>query len=190
MTQPGAAAATTDSLRAVLSKVFLASLVVNFPMLALLLLPQLMRSRAGSEGLLLIGSTLYCALVAVALTTAPRVSGWAAPRADLWTARTAGRTARGVRRTQGREFWRRVGECFLLFLLAQAVGFGIAWLMPYIWDNPAFGAPGEPRWILHYRNYAVHAVTIYLLSCLSFAWLGARLRQLAVASGGMDPLEA
>lgn len=182
MTEPGAAAATcADGLLAVLPKVFLASLVVNLPMLGLLLVPQLLRSRAGSETLLLIGSTLYCALVAVALTIAPRVSAWAAPRVGVWTARTAGRTARGVRRTQGREFWQRVGEWLLLFLLAQAAGFCIAWVMPYVWDNPEFGAPGEPRWIIRYGNYAVHAVTIYLFTCLSFAWFGARLRQLAVA---------
>ena len=181
MTQPAAAAAGADGLPAVLPKVFLASLVVNLPMLALLLIPQLMRSRAGSETLLLIGSTLYCALVAVALTTAPRVSAWAAPRADVWTASTAGRTARRVLRTQAQEFWPRVGEWLLLFVLAQAAGFCIAWLMPYVWDNPAFGGPGEPRWIVHYGNYVVHAVTIYLFSCLSFAWFGARLRQLAVA---------
>jgi hypothetical protein len=53
--------------------------------------------------------------------------------------------------------------------------------MPYVSENPEFGAPGEARWIIHYRNYAVQAVAIYLFSCLSFAWFGARLRQLSVA---------
>jgi hypothetical protein len=181
VTKPAGASTSADGFLAVLAKVFLASLVVNLPMLALLLVPQLMRSRAGSETLLLIGSTLYIALVAIALTIAPWVSAWAAPRADVWTASTAGRTARGLRRTQAQEFWQRVGEWFLLFLLAQAVGLCIAWLMPYVGDNPEFGGPGEPQWILRYGNYVIHVVTIYVLSCLSFAWFGARLRQLAVA---------
>lgn len=182
MTHPGAGGAEAGPFFSALSRVWLATLVVNLPMLALLLVPQLMRSRAGSEELLLIGSTLYCALVAIALTIASRVSGWAAPKAAVWTASSAGRTTRGIRRTQVLEFWQRVGEWLLLFLLAQAGGFLIAWLLPYVWDNPAFGAPGQPRWIISYGNYAIQAITIYLLSCLSFAWFGVRLRQLALAA--------
>lgn len=164
-----------------LPKVYLASFVANLPMLALLLVPQLMRSRAGSETLLFVGATLYCALVVIALITAPRVSAWAAPRGENWTTRTAGQKAREIRRARGRDFWQRVGEWFLLFLLAQAAGLFVAWLMPYVWDNPEFGAPGEPRWIVGYRNYAIQALAIYVFSCLSFAWLGARLRQLSIA---------
>jgi len=158
----------------------MATLVVNLPMLALLLFPQLMRSRAGSETLLLLGTTLYLALVAIALTIAPRVSAWTAPRSDKWVPGTVSRTIRELRQKHVRDFWQRVGEWFLLFLVAQAVGFVVAWLMPYVSDNPQFGSLGESRWIVHYGNYAVHAVTIYLFSCFSFAWLGARLRQLAL----------
>ena len=44
---PPADASPDDDLLAVLPKVFLASLVANLPMLALLLVPQLLRSRAG-----------------------------------------------------------------------------------------------------------------------------------------------
>jgi hypothetical protein len=176
-----AGTATENGVVAVLPKVFLSSLVANLPMLALLLVPQLLRSRAGSETLLFVGSTLYCVLIVIALTTAPLVSAWAAPRAESWTTRTAGGTTREIRRTRGRDFWQRIGEWFLFFLLAQAAGLFVAWLMPYVWDNPAFGAPREPRWIHSYRNYAAHALTIYLFSCLSFAWFGARLRQLALA---------
>jgi hypothetical protein len=182
MPQRAAATASTgEGLLAVLPKIFLATFVANLPMLALLLVPQLMRSRAGSERLLFAGSTLYFALIAAALVIAPPVSAWAAPRTPRWTTRTARLTAREIRRTQTREFWRRVGEWFLAFVLAQSAGLVIAWLMPYVRDNPEFGAPGEPRWIIRYGNYVVQAVTVYLFSCLSFAWFGARLRQLAVA---------
>jgi hypothetical protein len=178
----GTAGAPTDvGLVAVLPRVFLASLAANLPMLALLLVPQLMRSRVGSEALLLVGSTLYCVLIVIALATAPRVSAWGAPRAELWTTPTAAHTARAIRQTQARDYWQRVGEWLLFFLVAQGAGLFVGWLVPYIWDNPEFGAPGQPRWIFRYRNYALHALTIYLFSCLSFAWFGARLRQMSAA---------
>lgn len=173
-----------DGLRFVLPKVFLASLGANLPMLILLLQPRLMRSRAGSETLLFVGATLYLALIVLAVTTAPRVSAWAAPRPEQWTVRGAGRTAREVRRARPGDYWQRVGEWLLLFVLAQAVGLIVAWLLPYVSDNPAFGAPGQPQWIVHRGNYAVQAIAVYVLSCVSFAWLGARLRQLSAERGG------
>jgi hypothetical protein len=180
VTQLTGTVSTRNHLASALTKTFLATLVANLPMFALLLIPQLMRSRAGAEGLLLIGSAFYVALIGVALTISPRVSAWAAPNGDLWMPNTARQTARRIRRSRAAEFWRRVAEWLLLFLLAQAVGLCLAWLMPYIRDNPESGPAGEPRWIINYRNYAVQAVTIYLFSCLSFAWFGSRLRQLAI----------
>lgn len=179
MTGP-AGRATRHGLVAVLPSVLISSLA-NLPMLALLLVPQLLRSRAGSETLLFVGSTLYCALIVIALATAPIVSARAAPRGERWTTRTAFGTTREIRQTHGRAFWQRVGEWFLFFVLAQAAGFFVAWLIPYVWDNPTFGAPGQPRWIFSYRNYAAHALTIYVFSCMSFAWFGARIRQLSHA---------
>src|SRR5687768_224804 len=110
MTPPASPAGGGGSLAAVLPRVFVASVVANLLMLALLLVPQLMRSRAGSERLLFVGSALYIALIAVALMMAPPVSAWAAPGAERWTTRGARSTAREIRRTQPREFWRRVGE--------------------------------------------------------------------------------
>jgi hypothetical protein len=180
MTQSVGAAGTRNRLSGALAKTFLATLVANLPMFGLLLVPQLMRSRAGSERLLLIGSALYLALIAVALTISPWVSAWAAPRSNLWTPHAVRQTVYRIRRSRAREFWQRLAEWLLLFLLAQAIGLCITWLMPHIRDNPQFGTASEPRWIINYGNYAVQAVTIYLFSCLSFAWFGARLRQLAV----------
>ena len=163
----------------VLLRAFLASIVTNVPMLALLLVPQLIRSRAGSEVVLFAGASLYLVLMAAALFTVPLVTAWAAPDGDAWSPRTASGTVRAIRLTQPRAFWRRVGEWGVLFVLGQAAGLLVALLLPYVEDNPKFGAIGEPRWILHYGSYAVQAVTVYLFSCLSFAWLGARLRALA-----------
>jgi hypothetical protein len=173
-----------DDLLGVLPKIVVASLVANLPMLALLLVPQLLRSRAGSETLLLVGSTLYIALIVIALAIAPRVSALAAPKPERWTPQTASRTARMLARTHPGAVWRRVGEWFLFFVLAQMAGVFVAGLLPYVLDNPAFGAPGDPRWVVQYRNYAAQALVIYLFSCLSFAWFGARLRQLSAARPG------
>jgi hypothetical protein len=168
----------------VLRKGFLASLLANIPMLALLLVPQLMRSRAGSEALLFVGATLYVGLIALALIAAAPVNAWAAPDTDRWTPGIARRTTRQLYRLEPSAFWQRFGEWFLFFVLAQAVGACVAWLMPYVHENPSLPAGGEGRWLIQYDAYALHAVTIYLLSCLSFAWFGVRLRQLALDRPG------
>jgi hypothetical protein len=160
----------------VLPRVYLASAIANVPMLVLLLVPQLMRSRAGSETLLLIGATLYLLLIAAALLTTPRVTAWAAPKGDSWLPGTAGATVGAIRRSRPLAFWQRVGEWCLLFAAGQVAGLMVASLCPYVEDNPRFGVLGEPRWIVHYGCYALQAVTIYAVGCLSFAWLGTRLR--------------
>jgi hypothetical protein len=115
MTQSVGAAGTRNRLSGALAKTFLATLVANLPMFGLLLVPQLMRSRAGSERLLLIGSALYLALIAVALTISPWVSAWAAPRSNLWTPHAVRQTVYRIRRSRAREFWQRLAEWLLLF---------------------------------------------------------------------------
>jgi hypothetical protein len=175
-------AAAPGPFLAVLRKGLLTSLLANIPMLALLLVPQLMRSRAGSEALLFVGTTLYFGLVAVALMTAAPVSALAAPETEVWTPGTACRTTRLLWRTDPRGCWQRVGEWFLFFVLAQAAGFYVGWLMPYVEDNPDFLAAGQARLLIRYDKYALHAVTIYLFSCFSFAWFATRMRQLALAA--------
>ena len=162
----------------VLGRAFVASIVANLPMFALLLVPQLMRSRAGSETLLAIGTLLYLALITVALLITPRVTARVAPN-EGWSPSTANATVHRVFRTQPRAFWQRVGEWFVLFALAQGAGLLVAWFLPYVSDNPGFGIPGQSRWVIDYSNYFIQAVTVYLVSCFSFAWLGARLRDLA-----------
>ena len=174
----------TRSEPAVLLRTFLASMVANLPMLGLLLIPQLMRSRAGSETLLLVGSTLYLVLIAVALFTTPRLSAWVAPLGDSWSPGTASATVGALRRTRPLAFWQRVGEWLVVFVAGQAVGYLLAAVLPPVEDNPRFGLEGESRWLLDYGRYALQAVTIYLFSCLSFAWLGTRLRTM---TEGLSP---
>jgi|SRR5687768_15655472 len=165
---------------AVLLRTFLASTIANVPMLCLLLVPQLLRSRAGSETLLMLGTTLYLGLIVVALVTTPRLTARVAPHGESWSPSTAGASVHAIRRGRPLAFWRRLGEWCLLFVAGQAAGFVVAELFPYIEQNPRFGDPAQPRWLLHHGHYALQAVTVYLLSCLSFAWWGTRLRALTL----------
>lgn len=161
-----------------IGRTFLASIVANLPMLVLLLVPQVMRSRAGSETLLAIGALLYLALITVALLTTPRVTARAAPN-ETWSPATANAMVHRIFQTRRGAFWQRIGEWFVIFAIGQGAGLLVALLLPYVADNPRFGLPDESRWVLNYRNYFVQAVTIYLFSCFSFSWLGVRLRALA-----------
>jgi hypothetical protein len=170
----------TQSQPAVLLRVFLASTIANVPMLCLLLVPQLMRSRAGSETLLMLGTTLYLALIVASLVTTPRLTAWVAPRGEAWSPSTASVAVHAIRRSRPLAFWQRLGEWCILFVVGQAAGFAVAELFPYIEGNPRFGVTDQPRWLLHYGNYVLQAVTVYLFSCLSFAWLGTRLRVIAL----------
>lgn len=166
----------TRSELAVFLRVFLASTIANVPMLCLLLVPQLMRSRAGSETLLTLGTTIYLVFIVAALVTTPRLTAWVAPRGKSWSPTTANAAVHGIRRGRPLAFWQRVGEWCILFVAGQVAGFVVAEFFPYVEDNPRFGLTGQRRWLLHYGSYALQAVTVYLFSCLSFAWLGTRLR--------------
>ena len=166
----------TQSEPAVLLRVFLASTIANVPMLCLLLVPHLMRSRAGSETLLMLGTTLYLGFIALSLVTTPQLTAWVAPHGESWSPSTARAAVHAIRRGRPLAFWQRLGEWCILFVAGQTAGFVVAELFPYIEENPRFGVPDQPRWLLHYGNYALQAVTVYLFSCLSFAWWGTRLR--------------
>lgn len=117
-------------------------------------------------------------LITVGLLITPRVTARVAPN-EGWTPSTANATVHRIFRTQRRAFWQRAGEWLVLFVLGQGAGLLVAWLLPYVSDNQRFGIPGERRWVLDYSNYFVQAVTVYLVGCFSFAWLGTRLRDLA-----------
>jgi hypothetical protein len=151
----------------VLARTYGASLVANLPILAIMLTPQLMRSRAGSETV----------LVVAAVVAAPEVSAWAAPSGP-WRPGRARALVRDLIRTDRRTFLLRLAEFGAIYVAGQAVGGIAAWLMPYIWSNPDFGVdPGAGRWVLHYPNFAVQAVSMYLIVCLATAWYAVRLRQ-------------
>ncbi|MFJ9584829.1 hypothetical protein [Streptomyces acidicola] len=165
----------------VLARTYLLALVVYAPILALLLVPQLMRSRAGSEAMLAVGSVLLLALVVAAVVIAPEVSAKAAPQGDLWRFGRARARVRVLIRTRRRTYFLRLGEFAVLYLVAQGVGGILAWMMPYVWENPAHEAdPAQSAWILDYPNYAAQAVTIYLVTCFALTWYATRLRTLSL----------
>jgi hypothetical protein len=160
-----------------LARTYIASLVANLPILAVMLIPQLVRSRAGSQAMLALGTTILLGLVVAAVIAAPEISAWAAPD-GVWQRGRARALVRGLIRTAGRTYLLRLAEFFALYVASQGIGELIAWVMPYIWSNPDFGVdPAAGRWVLDYPNFAVQAVTMYLVICLATAWYAVRVRQ-------------
>lgn len=158
-----------------LARTWLAAAVGALPLLVLLLIPQLMRSRAGSEQLLAVGTVLLLTLVVAAVVLAPFASAFAAPT-DSWRLSTAWGSTRRV--------WReRRGAAVLAvlvfvagYVLSQIVGLLIAAAVPY------FSALPEGGWQIHYPAYALQAVVIYAIVTLSLAGYADRIRALAVTN--------
>jgi hypothetical protein len=168
----------TDFRRA-LFRTCAAALLACLPILALLLVPSLMRSRAGSETLLAIGSTLFVILVVAAILAAPVLSAVAAPLGHHWKRGTVRATVRELRRTRPRAFWWTIGEFFAILLVSQLAGLAVALVAPYVASNPAHATdPAAPAWIIDYPNYALQACVIYVVICFAVAWYGTRLRDL------------
>ncbi|MFE6736757.1 hypothetical protein [Microbacterium sp. NPDC057650] len=175
----------------ILLRTWLVCLFVLLPLLALLLVPQLMRSRAGSEQLLFLGTGLLLALLIVAFVFAPVLSSVAAPESGRWDRRTGMRT--------GGEVWRkRTGRAaaalvagIAVYAFGQAVGYGVGVIVPYIEDNPAHVTdPTQSPWILHYPAYALQAVVLYAATTLAVALYAALLRATERAAALRAPASA
>ncbi|MFI1806090.1 hypothetical protein ACH415_21080 [Streptomyces californicus] len=161
----------------VLVRTYAATLVVNLPLLALLLVPQLLRSRAGSEALLTVGSFLLLVLVTSAVVIAPEVSARVAPAGDHWRPGRARSRTRAMLRSDRRASLRSLAEFVGLYIAAQGVGGVFVWMMPYVWANPAHEAdPAQSAWVIDYPNYATQAAAIYLCVCFAVAWYATRVR--------------
>lgn len=164
-------------------RTWLVSLVACLPLLALLLIPELMRSRAGSVQLLMIGVFALVALLVAAFIAAPWMSAVAAPVAERWTPRSALGKTRAVWRSRTGMAWLTLGIAVLIYAAAQAVGYWVGAVVPSVSDNPAFGTDeSEPRWLIDYPAYVLQAVTIYAITTLAIAWYGWRMRSLSLAS--------
>ncbi|MFJ6609305.1 hypothetical protein ACIQPT_03410 [Streptomyces sp. NPDC091289] len=167
----------------ILARTFAACLAVNVPLLALLLIPQLMRSRAGSEALLTVGLLLLLALVVGAVTLAPEVSAKVAPAGPDWLPGGARARVRALRREDRRTYLWRLGEFVALYVAAQGVGGIVAWLLPHVADNPAHVTdPTASAWVIDYPNFATQAVAMYVCICFALAWYATRLRAESVRS--------
>ncbi|MFE2291582.1 hypothetical protein [Streptomyces sp. NPDC059452] len=160
-----------------LARTFAACLVAYPPLLALLLIPQLMRSRAGSEALLTVGLLLLLALVVGAVVLAPEVSAKAAPAGAHWRPGAARTRVRALIGESRRTYLWRLGEFVALYIAAQGVGGLVAWLLPHVADNLAHATdPTASRWIIDYPNYAAQAGVMYVCVCFALAWYATRLR--------------
>jgi hypothetical protein len=161
-------------------RTYIASLIIYAPLLVLLLIPQLMRSRAGSESQLLIGTTIFSVLCIGVFLTSSMLSARTAPVKPGWQPGTVRRTVKAMWHNQRLAFLLRAAEFWVLFVLVQAVGLAIAEALPYVWANPEHAInPSVHAWIIDYPNYAVQAIAIYFGICLAATWYSLRLRQLS-----------
>ncbi|SDL01617.1 hypothetical protein SAMN05428985_108104 [Nocardioides sp. YR527] len=173
--------ATTESLTfaGALLRCYVAALLVGAPLAALLLTPGLMRSRVALvPGITSFGIAGFLVLSFLLIAVGPRLSARVAPGAG-WRPGLVRKVGPALRRELPRQWWGRAGEALLIFVASQLTGGFIAWMMPYIWADPA-STDDHVIWVLHYPNYATQAISMYLVICLAAAWFGTRLRQLAV----------
>lgn len=158
---------------------WLASLIGCLPLLALLLVPELMRSRAGSEQLLMIGTSLLLILLTAAFVLAPLMSAWLAPVRGSWEPRTALRATATVWRGRRGSATVALLTGIAIYAGGQAVGYWVGAAVPYVSDNPEhLTDPGQPAWIIHYPAYVLQAIVLYLATTLAVAVYGWRMRSL------------
>ncbi|MFF2272235.1 hypothetical protein ACFVTX_08165 [Agromyces sp. NPDC058136] len=142
------------------------------PLAALMLTPQLMRSRAGSESLLMVGMLLLLALLAAAIVFAPVLNALATPVAGRWEPRTALRSTREVWRRRTGQAWLAFGALVLVYCAGQAIGYLVGEAVPYVQGPP---------WVIDYPAYVLQAVVLYAVTTLAIAVYAARIRSLSVS---------
>lgn len=155
-------------------RTWLACLVLCLPILALLLVPQLVRSRAGSSASLMLGVGALLVLLVAGFVFAPAASAWSSP-APGWQPRSALRATRVLWR-------RRTGASGLaltagigVYAIGQIAGYALAQAIPHVHDNPAFAADrSQSPWIIDYPAFALQAFALYAMTTLGvavYAWL-------------------
>lgn len=162
-----------------------ACLIACLPILILLLVPQLMRSRAGSASSLMLGVALLLALLVAAFVCAPVMSAWLSP-APGWRPRTALRAAGAVwrRRTRDAAFALLAG--IGIYAAGQVIGYLLAEAVPHVHDNPAFATdPSLPRWIVDYPAFVLQAVVLYAMTTAAVAVYAWRMRALSLRSAAV-----
>ncbi|MDQ0642201.1 hypothetical protein [Microbacterium murale] len=154
------------------------------PILALLLVPQLMRSRAGDEQLLLIGTALLAVLLIGAFVCAPIMAAWFSPVRGGREPRAAWRCARGVWQQRRGGAMIALAAGATIYVAGQVIGYIVGALVPYVSDNPAhLTDQSQSPWIIHYPAYALQAGVLYVMTTLAVAVYSWRLRSLRLSSG-------
>lgn len=168
----------------ILARTWLGALLGCLPILALLLVPSLMRSRAGSEQLLLVGVVLLFALLTAAFLLAPLLSAWLTPLHGRWEARTAWAATGEVWRRRTGSALLALGAALGVYAAGQAAGYGLGELVPYVRENPArLTDATQSPWIIDYPAYALQAAVLYVATALAVAvyatWIRALRLQIA-----------
>ena len=155
----------------------------GIPLLALLLTPTLMRSRAGSESSLIIGTTLLLLLLAALAVAAPPLAAWFAPAHPHWTARGAARATGRAWRQHPRRALGAAGLAVAIYAVGQIAGLALAEILPY-----ALPAPGG-GWDILYERYALQAVLVFACAAYTAYALGIRGIVSRTAAASSPPRE-
>lgn len=167
----------------ILLRTWLACLIWCLPLLALLLIPQLMRSRAGSEQMLFVGVALLLALVIGCFALAPMMSAWLTGVPGSWDVRSALAAAREVWRRCAAQASFALVMALAIYAAGQALGYGLATVLPYVHDNPAHATDSNTSpWIIDYPAYALQALVIYAVTTLAVAVYAWRIRTMRLRS--------
>jgi hypothetical protein len=108
---------------------------------------------------------------------APIAAALTAPDPPGWTPRTALGRSREVWVRHRRTAWSALGLFLVMYMIGQAVGYGLAEVVPYVTANDP--APG---WTLHYGPYLAQALIIYLLTTLAATCYALMLRRAPVGT--------
>ncbi|HZU92542.1 MAG TPA: hypothetical protein VFF85_02890 [Microbacterium sp.] len=164
-------------------RTWLGCLIWCLPLLALLLIPQLMRSRAGNEQMLFVGVGLLLALVIGCFAPAPMMSAWLTGVPGSWDIRSAWAATREVWRQCTAQASFALVAAIAIYAAGQALGYGLAEVVPYVHDNPAHVTdPTASPWIIDYPAYALQALVIYAATTLAVAVYAWRIRTLRLRS--------
>lgn len=151
--------------------------LIGLPLLVLLLIPQLMRSRGSTEQLMMIGVGLQMVLLAGLIIAAPVGAALTAAAPPAWLPRTALWAARDTWSGNRRTGWMALGVFAVVYTAGQVVAYGFAAVVPYAETNEPL-----PGWTIHYGPYAVQALIIYGWTTLAAALYAVRLRRAPVGS--------
>lgn len=148
--------------------------LAGLPVLIVLLIPALQRSRAGSGALLAVGVTVLLTLVVLLVVVAPLISAIVAP-GPSWRPSGALRSTGRVWREHRRSAVVALALFVVGYVLAQVVGYGVGVLVP-----PFTGEGAALRF--DYGAFALQGVATYAVVTASASVYADRIRRRAIAA--------